>query len=80
MNLSNTKELVGGGPSQARHSTFGVRDVTDEVERLCPECGAAMTEFDRLTEDGAVFIWYACSREDCTGQWLTKRALRMCGA
>ena len=39
-----------------------------------------MTEFDRLTEDGAVFIWYACSRENCTGQWLTKKALRMCGA
>jgi hypothetical protein len=39
-----------------------------------------MTEFDRLAEDSAVFIWYACTRESCTGQWLTKRALRMCGA
>ena len=48
-----------------------------EVERLCPECGAAMIEFDRLTEDGAVFIWYACTQEDCTGQWLSKKALRM---
>jgi hypothetical protein len=39
-----------------------------------------MAEFDRLTEDSAVFIWYACTREDCTGQWLTKKAVRMCGA
>lgn len=46
-------------------------------ERPCPECGAAMVEFDRLTEDGAVFIWYACTREDCTGQWLSKKVLRM---
>jgi hypothetical protein len=48
-----------------------------DVERLCPECGAAMVEFDRLTEDRAVFIWYACTREDCTGQWLSKKVLRM---
>jgi hypothetical protein len=48
-----------------------------DVERLCPECGAPMTEFDRLTEDGAVFIWYACTRDDCTGQWLSKKVLRM---
>jgi hypothetical protein len=51
-----------------------------ELERLCPECGAAMVEFDRLTEDGAVFIRYTCTREDCTAQWLSKKALRMCGA
>ena len=48
-----------------------------DEERLCPECGAAMVEFDRLAEDGAVFIWYACSRDDCTGQWLSKKAMRM---
>jgi hypothetical protein len=49
----------------------------EEAERVCPECGASMVEFDRLTEDGAVFIWYACTREDCTGQWLSKKVLRM---
>ncbi len=48
-----------------------------DEERLCPECGATMAEFDRLTEDGAVFIWYACTREECTGQWLSKKVLRM---
>jgi len=50
-----------------------------EDERHCPECGATMVEVDKITEDGAVFIWYTCTREDCTGQWLTKRASRMCG-
>ncbi len=50
-----------------------------EDDRSCPECGAPMVEFDKLTEDGAVFIWYACTREDCSGQWLRKTAPRMCG-
>ena len=61
-------------------NTGGLMDASREVdfERCCPECGAAMMEFDRLTEDGAVFIWYACTRDGCTGQWLTKRAMRMC--
>jgi hypothetical protein len=66
MELSNTGSMTGGS-----------LQVAVEEERLCPECGAAMVEFDRLTEDGAVFIWYACTREDCTGQWLSKKALRM---
>jgi rubredoxin len=48
-----------------------------DTERLCPECGASMVEFDRLTEDGAVFIWYSCTREECTGQWLSKKVSRM---
>ncbi|MBM4028885.1 MAG: hypothetical protein FJ280_26340 [Planctomycetes bacterium] len=64
MELSNTSSLMG-------------KRLSVEVERLRPECGAAMVEFDRLTEDGAVFIWYACTREDCTGQWLSKKVLRM---
>jgi len=64
MALSNTGSITGGS-------------LQIDAERLCPECGAAMVEFDRLTEDGAVFIWYACTREDCTGQWLSKKALRM---
>ena len=64
MELSNTGSITGGS-------------LQTEEERLCPECGAAMVEFDRLTEDGAVFIWYACTREDCTGQWLSKKVLRM---
>lgn len=64
MTLSNTSSVMG-------------ESLQVEVERLCPECGAAMVEFDRLTEDGAVFIWYSCTREDCTGQWLSKKVLRM---
>jgi hypothetical protein len=64
MKLSNTSLVTGG-------------NLDVEVERLCPECGAAMAEFDRLAEDGAVFIWYACTREDCTGQWLSKKSMRM---
>jgi hypothetical protein len=48
---------------------------TPETEKVCPECGAPMAEFDRLAEEGALFIWYACTRENCTGQWLAKKVL-----
>lgn len=60
-------------------STSKLADERTEVpmERVCPECGATMVEFDRVAEEGALFIWYACSQENCTGQWLAKRALRM---
>lgn len=68
MQLFNASRLSGGGSA-----------LELEEELVCPECGATMVEFDKLTEDGAVFIWYTCTREDCSGQWLTKRAPRMCG-
>jgi predicted RNA-binding Zn-ribbon protein involved in translation (DUF1610 family) len=42
------------------------------TEQLCPECGAVMTEADRLVEGRAMFVWYACSRVGCDGQWLRK--------
>ncbi|MBN1507663.1 MAG: hypothetical protein JW955_12500 [Sedimentisphaerales bacterium] len=58
------------------------RDVVNEeltrgFGEVCPECGASMVETGRRMEDGAVFIWYECTREDCNGQWLTKKAPRM---
>jgi predicted RNA-binding Zn-ribbon protein involved in translation (DUF1610 family) len=41
-------------------------------QHLCPECGAKMTETDRVCENGMVFVWYRCSNDLCTGQWLQK--------
>jgi hypothetical protein len=64
MNLSSTSKVMD-------------ERMAVSMEHLCPECGAAMVEFDRLAEGGAMFIWYACTQEMCTGQWLEKRALRM---
>ncbi len=43
-------------------------------EQFCPECGAIMTEADRLAEGRALFVWYTCSRVGCDGQWLRKFA------
>ncbi len=40
----------------------------------CPMCRAPMVERDRVQEDGSVYIWYACSRAACGGQWLTQSA------
>lgn len=79
MDLLRANERATGGEHRMSHSPLDMTGLMEETERICPECGASMTEFDRLTEDSAVFIWYACTRENCTGQWLTKKALRMCG-
>ena len=46
-------------------------------ERFCPECGAIMTEADRLVEGRDLFVWYTCSRVGCDGQWLRKFAKDM---
>ena len=56
---------------------FAGEDLAVGEEQLCPHCGAVMVEIDKLTEDGAVFTWYACAREECTGQRLSKKVLRM---
>ena len=40
--------------------------------QLCPECGAQMTEINRLSDNGAVFVWYECTKDNCSGQWLQK--------
>lgn len=41
-------------------------------ERICPECGSKMTQADRISENGVIYVWYKCSEESCTGQWLQK--------
>ncbi len=43
-------------------------------QQLCPECGGKMVEADRACENGIIFIWYKCSTQDCSGQWLQKTA------
>jgi hypothetical protein len=43
-----------------------------KYEQLCPECGAKMTEAERVCENGIVFVWYRCSMDECAGQWLQK--------
>jgi hypothetical protein len=41
---------------------------------LCPACGAAMLEADRLREGNHIFILFECSQKDCGGQWLQKKS------
>jgi hypothetical protein len=62
----------------ANGGVWAGEDLAVDAGQLCPQCGAMMVEIDRLTtEDGAVFTRYACAREDCTGQWMSKKVLRM---
>jgi len=44
-------------------------------KHLCPQCGSAMAEAERINENGFSFVWYECIRADCDGQWLEKRAI-----
>lgn len=46
-----------------------------EESGLCPVCGAAMVQVDKLKEDGHIFIWLECSKRECEGQWLQKKSL-----
>jgi len=43
-----------------------------QEQKFCPDCGAQMTEIDHRSEDGALFVWYECSKNNCDGQWLQK--------
>jgi hypothetical protein len=39
--------------------------------QFCPECGALMTEEDRLHDNETLFIWFRCSKSDCQAKWLS---------
>lgn len=54
---------------------FGVSN-----KHMCPNCSGAMTEIDRVNENGFSFIWYECIRANCDGQWLEKKVGQMEGA
>ena len=41
-------------------------------KKNCPECGGKMVEADRCHENGMLFVWHECARNDCHGQWLQK--------
>jgi hypothetical protein len=57
------KAIALGSTCQTPHPT---------PTQICPECGAAMKEADRLMQDGFLYIWYRCSRSYCSGSWLER--------
>jgi predicted RNA-binding Zn-ribbon protein involved in translation (DUF1610 family) len=52
--------------------TEAINTLSPSVQQFCPECGAAMIEADSIYENGAIYIWYKCSKNDCNGSWLQK--------
>ncbi len=36
-------------------------------EPFCPECGGLMAQIDHRNENGALYVWYECSRNNCDG-------------
>jgi hypothetical protein len=63
---------MSGTESTFSRVAFGNQD----LRPACPVCGALMEETDRVTENGAVYIWYACPRPECDEQWLDMRPAR----
>ncbi len=59
---------------------WALRNGRDVFGHNCPECGAKMTEVDRASENGFIFIWYECSQAGCGGQWLEKRMFGSSGS
>ena len=55
-------------------SSMSITTLSPLGQQFCPECGAVMIEADRITENGDIFIWYDCSKNDCNGSWLEKIA------
>ncbi len=45
---------------------------SDSFRPLCPDCGTAVVKVDSSREDSVLYVWYKCSRRDCSGQWLEK--------
>lgn len=56
-----------------QRETTAVRPQRRGQDVSCPRCSSAMLETDRIVENGFVYVWYECSAEDCTEQWLVKR-------
>ncbi len=52
----------------------GTKYKRTEERGLCPVCGAAMTQVDKLEEGEHIFIWFECSKRDCDGRWLQKKS------
>lgn len=44
-------------------------------QQICPECNARMTVVDQRRENGVLFTWYECTRDNCNRQWLEKKIL-----
>jgi hypothetical protein len=56
--------------------TFGGEGEGSNDEQRCPECGAAMIEFERRSEGDATYVWYRCNVDGCDGQWLARTGER----
>ena len=61
--VEGTTKLLSSGYSEA------------SKKHLCPQCGSSMAEVERINENGFSFVWYECTRTNCNGQWLEKRAI-----
>jgi len=56
-----------------QRETIAVRPQRRGPDVQCPRCDSLMVETDRVIESGFAYIWYECSAEGCTEQWLAKR-------
>jgi hypothetical protein len=46
-----------------------------KTSEACPLCGNRMQEMLRAQEATSVFVWYECTKVNCTGRWLKQYSL-----
>jgi hypothetical protein len=70
VNHEGKRQMVAGGRAGANMHV----DAT-YYNRTCGQCGAWAILLDRFAADSTLHIWFACTTDGCTGQWLAKRSL-----
>ena len=60
------------GLDMENKTEVGRKTLPENAQPQCPDCGAAMLQLDSSHENGDHYVWYECSRQDCSGQWLQK--------
>lgn len=60
--------MIAENTSRGRKVLSGV-----EIEQTCPDCSGMLKVVEQVNENSVSFVWYKCSKADCSGQWLERR-------
>jgi hypothetical protein len=61
--VSEEKVMIG-----VTKNSLAKRPSPETLAKVCPGCGQAMSEVDRVNNDGFTFVWYECNEPGCIRQ------------